>query len=357
MTRSPSEPGSVAGVRLRLRWRPTPNLPVVLLVVAAALAALELIGRVDGWAPEPARVPSLPVLDHKLARLETLRDQVECVIAGGRAVYAGIAPSGIERGAAVETRPPVRCYNLGLPGATVMETAEILGILRSWIAPSLVVVGVTVAGPREATPLLLDEKAQQEPWLRLHRGRPSLDGWLIEHSAAYRRVLRARHAGFASLWGSGDQTLRQDAERRLLSRTARDGFLESGPGSAAPPGARIEILVSEPAIDALAKLVQRFPPGHVAVLTLPLSPEVARVLQERPDLERVTAAFADRMRRVGAPLWQPDTPGLREATAWQDAEQLSATGVEALSRWLGRMIADHRGVAGPGARSVASPSR
>jgi hypothetical protein len=121
----------------------------------------------------------------KVHLLTTMRDQTgdfDCFFLGSSIVRNGVNPLLFEDAYREQTGEAMHCFNLGIDGS-----GEMAGVMVSkWIIedydPALLVFGIS---PRLHTRIDKAEVAQL-PWMRYRNGEFSWEGWLLDHSTAYR---------------------------------------------------------------------------------------------------------------------------------------------------------------------------
>lgn len=326
----------------------TPLLSLALL--AALLATCELAARsaavrarlLDPSVDSPSRPfeQQLAVLD---ANART--GPIDCVFLGSSLVLTGLDPDVFAAAQAQAGGRPLRCVNLAVPGMKATDVAMLARIVAEDHHPGLLVYG---ASYRDFSAQRDGPELEALPWVRYRLGEWSPDGWLVDHSAAYRYYLAYRHWADAAQW-------------QLITRgldLAADGFWPRPPRqvdlAAEIDGARRAMPLAEQhvaaeqlaALDALGALRER----GVAVLVIEMPGPLAfsRWLTATPTYRDFAAAVRQRLARTGVPYWEtwqtvpPDVVG---DDGWLDVIHMNTRGAAALSSWLGERIG-HAAVAG-----------
>ena len=345
-------PGHIARSRVQRSWNVTPAaLTTPLLVVvslAVCCAVVELSARTAGvrtrLLPPSVGSPSRP-FEIQLARLDAFvrrEGAPDCVFVGSSLVLTGIDPEVFD--AAYERRAGhrSRCFNLGVPGMSASDVGALAGIVLDDYEPSLIVYGATF---RDFSTRVEGPGLGALAWVRYRRGAWSAEGWLIDHSDAYRYYLTYRD------WMDPEQ-------RRLMSRpfaTADDGFWRQPP-RAVPVTLEeqlenvkgdLSMLMHDgiaathlAGLDAFLRLRER---GlRTIVVEMPGPTAISEWLRRRDDYRRFVARIRRETRGHGAPFWANRKQVPRRLVAdggWNDLLHMNTTGAEIFSRWLGDAIA------------------
>ncbi len=266
----------------------------------------------------------------------------DCVFLGSSAVLMGVEPdvfaAAYERGAGGR----MRCFNLAVPGMAASDTWALAAIVAEDHRPWLIVYGTSF---RDFNVAATGPGLDRLPWVRYRLGHFSPEGWLVEHSRAYRYYLTYR--------GWNDPT-----QRRHMSRDfpgTESGFW---PGPSIP-SERHEDLPRALSIVENEIRPDRVSARHLAAFRrlLALQADGPQVLVvEMPGTEAFSAhvaasdayrRFRGRLRREtrrgNAPLWEVGTTipaAVIPADGWRDAFHMSTKGAEALSHWLGTRVAE-----------------
>jgi hypothetical protein len=313
-----------------------------------AMAALVELGARSRVARARLGVPSVGTrhyqFDVQVARLEELvrRDgPPDCLIVGNSTAYRGFDPVVVGTAYHARTGRDLRCFTFGVGGLRLDEGSIVARLWTERLRPRLLIYvnGLADYLRRDAGVL------QPSAWLDYRLGEPTLTGWLIEHSRAYRYYLRHRR------W----RTPRYRVERRTWAmyeaNTTPDGF---GSGSQRvrtrsrrAPRRHVRPTRTPPrydfhpdivgAMDRLAgvrehgtRLVLVEPPLAATALTfIAMSPEVAAAIRER-----AAGLAAER----GIPRWDARALAI-SADSWRDPVHLKGEGARRLSEWLGEQLA------------------
>jgi hypothetical protein len=342
MSDAPANPG-----RVTLDARRAPRELVHVLATVVVLAALlETLARCDGIR-DHLRAPGFGTatreLDLQLAGLaRAIRDDgpVDCLVLGSSVVMTGVDPDRLAASYRRRTGRTIHPYAFGVPALEADEAAPVAGILFADYRPHLLVYVFTTRDFFGRNAALPRPRLVDAPWVRYRSGEPSVTGWLVEHSAAYRQLLPYR------------VLLLPDAATRLGAdqRTYRDGFVAFGHVSAdaspqAPPAFR-DLLFPPVATDfepLAALLGLRDASRNLLLVEMPARPSI---LDERWTRERYQVLSRIRGTAIGSGVLTLTTTGLSVVPSggWNDAVHLNAHGAAAFSSWLGEQIADRAAV-------------
>jgi len=168
---------------------------VVALVFLAALA--EMAARtpfVRRSLPAPHLGIGYWFLDLKLDRLQRFAEQgpVDVLFTGHSTVDAGIDPQAFNRSFHAVTGRKIRSFNLGIAKLDLPSLALLLRIVAGRSRPALVIAGFLPEDLLEDMRSGNVDTLRSTPWVRQRLDRPNWEGWLADHSRAYRYFLRFR---------------------------------------------------------------------------------------------------------------------------------------------------------------------
>ncbi len=315
----------------------TPLLALTLLL--GVLIAGEIAARsasVQALLPTPSIGSPSRMLDLQLAKIDALvraEGGIDCLFLGNSLALFGMDPVAFASGLAARGGPSLRCFNFAVPGIAVSGTAAIAGILARDYRPAVMIYGVA---PRDFNDDADAPSIEATPWIRYRYGIPTLDGWLAEHSRAYRYYLAVagghlRDASMLRRFAAG-------APRGFLLNATATVFDEAAFKSAQRlVSGQMEYPTSDEQLRALGGLLAlRTTLGvQVALVALPLHLPAA---QWPPAAMASYRRVMDRVQRsaqeAGVPFWTPP-PDLVPGDGWVDLWHLNARGAESFSRWLG----------------------
>jgi len=267
---------------------------------------------------------------------------VDCIILGNSTALLGVDPEVLAESYHARTGRSLRCFNFGVGGMTASAAGAVAPILVERYQPRLLLY---VVSPRDVGQSVDGPRLAQTPWVQYRLGAFSGEGWLAEHSAAFRYYLLYRQWLDPSLWPAAASA----------GGTDRAGFLR----------AKIRLPLSpvlwEHTVRTYAE-VARQPPSAAELAgferVLALSAEGTRVvIVEAPVHERLrdwakqsTSFYGDAMtalrraaRRQHVAFWRAPTRRIIPADGWSDFVHLGASGAAGFSEWLGARLAESRG--------------
>jgi hypothetical protein len=312
------------------------TLALALLILALMSAALEIAARLP---QVESRVPTAigsghPELDTKFGDLDYLHDKygrIDCLFIGSSVVNTGIDPATVEQVFQQQTGIPITCYNFGINGVTAANTATLAGLLIDRYHPHLLVYGFTL----RAFGTYVDHDARRlmnTPWIAYQLGDFDLKGWLIDHSAAFRRYLAARdwpEYGWQHPIGDrGDPT-------GFMPYTFQVATFDLPPELA-------DFTFSDQQLAGLDQILALRDRTQLIVLEVPAPPTTRDTFKGGPDGHRAAiqqiAAVAE---AKGVSVWLTSDRDLIPANGWiGDVEHLNRRGAAFFSQWLGAQLAD-----------------
>jgi hypothetical protein len=319
----------------------TPALALTL--VAFVLSAAEIVARlpsVRDWLHPPSVGSTSRRFELQLDGLGryAAAGRPDCIVIGNSTVLLGVDPSALSAAYRARTGRDLRCFSFGVAGMSASAVGAIAPILLDDYRPWLLIyvssvrdVGQSVDGPLLAS----------MPWVRYRRGDLSVDGWLTEHSAAFRYYLLYRQWLDPSRWPAA----------RSRGATTAAGFLRAErrlPLSEAL-WARVQRAYTETTRQSPSQTELE---GFSRLLDL-RSSATQIVVVEAPAHERLrrwarhTSAFygdaigrmrqAARRRRI--PFWRVAAWRVIPTDGWTDFVHLNGPGAARFSEWMGTRLA------------------
>ncbi|MBN1566056.1 MAG: hypothetical protein JXA10_19610 [Anaerolineae bacterium] len=325
-----------ATLRLTRQYGRTGLLGLVILITL--VAGLEWAARQPFVA---SRIPTVIgsshlLLDAKFGDLDYLRIQegeIDCIFMGSSVVYRSIDPAIIEAEYRAQTGAEITCYNFGVQGITAAPAGALAEVLVQDYQPKLLVFGFM--------PRALAEKntgmqiVLSSPWIRYKLGNSSLEGWLIDHSLAYRRYLALRG------WTSPD-FVSPIGDLDALSHTGFGPFTDVDPDPPMPT-----YLTDYPTwpyhwagLEQIAALDwANGGSTQVLLVEMPLPPTL---IAQYPDGPANHANFVASIHEFAAahhvPYWESTALDMIPADGWHDNVHLKQNGAAIFSAWLGEQI-------------------
>ena len=320
---------------------------LALAMLAAGAVLLEVLLRtppVRAHLPVPSLGTPYLYLDQVIARLDVFADagRVDCLFMGSCGMASDVDPAVFGAAYGHETGRQIRCFNAGFPGLPAAAAPTMARLLVARYRPALLVYGTL---PGDYTPDAAREFGSEldaAPWVRYQLGQPTVRGWLIDHSLAYRTILALRD--------------RLDPARREELRledtwphTSDLGFLEQRVRMPhmIQPGSSEQMLqvfagrdVAPEAISGLSRVLALRGQGvQVLLVALPTHPvlrkEVDGAAESVPALVGRVRAQAG---QDGAPFWDAMETGVVPDEDWTDVVHMHLSGAALFSDWLGARV-------------------
>ena len=118
----------------------------------------------------------------------------DCFIFGSSQAFREVDTEAFADTFQKERGETLHCYNFGITGSQVSTTSILNKILVEKYKPRLVVIATSFLDYTEGRELQIDERFKENDWLQYKTGHFSINGWLLEHSYAWRFVTLASYA-------------------------------------------------------------------------------------------------------------------------------------------------------------------
>ena len=303
----------------------------ILIVLVAGLESLCRLPAMQARLPTPS-YGMTPAFDVALNRLRTLAaagEPLDCFILGSSVVLRGMNPRQVSAGYARITGNPLRCFVLGVPALTPRGAVALAPIVLADYRPQVLVYGLSAWDVHTDDAL---DAAEGTDWVRYRNGRPTLRGWLTEHSVAYRYYVALR---YRLRFSAQLLSLLQHLEREIdpYGFLPRNGVFDGPPG-----GPYDEQPLPQSALDELTDSLQQL--ARIAA-----DGRVELVLIEIPTPETVARASAGNTGRILAVVatsaareqlrWRAVSPGEVSPDGFADRMHLNTTGAATFSDTIG----------------------
>jgi hypothetical protein len=340
----------VKGGTLRLTWPVGQTLGLAVLMLALIAGVCEGLARtgfVRSRLLSPSVVGGQDYLGAKLGALDRLAEEGErfdCIFLGDSMVAWGVDPAVFAAAYKARTGEDIHCYNFALLAATASEAAAWAEVLAQEYHPRLLIYPVSARDFSERASMLV----LMTPWIEYRLGAFSPEGWLVEHSDAYRYYLTY------STWTLPDYHERLQIRARLEAEMyARRGF-EAQSGaldvSTIPDAKDYPLIasaltgyqVSQEDLDGLTRLAALRQQGtEVVLVEVPLPATFMYFFENgEADYEKFTTQVGDHARSEGIPFWRTLSLDLIPADGWLNYSHLNQEGAEAFSEWLGARVGE-----------------
>jgi len=331
-------------------WRVSSSVAAIPLMAVAMIAltglAAEVVVRssvLRTRIPLPSvGVPSRLVDQHihQMEELERNGADLDCVIVGNSLPLLGTEPDVLAAAFAERTGKRLSCYDFGVPGVRADGAAVFARVFSEDYSPWLLIYATS------ARDFVVDEdgiRIETVPWLQYRAGELAPEGWLVDHSDAYRYYLTYR------IWSEPNR-------RRFVNYrfpTTKRGFLNTrtgfkmdldafAPQIKAPLIERLAKGVSEAQFDGLRRLLELHQPSRqVVILEMPGAPALGNSLgDEVPNYDAIVDRMRSEAARSGVPYWRLTEAGVIPDNGWVDLWHMNRRGAAGFSRWLAGRIAD-----------------
>ncbi len=324
------------------------TLALALALAAAAAALGEFAARlplVRRALPAPSIGSGHRRLDIKLELLDRFvreEGRLDCLFLGASDVNLGISPEEFGRAYASQGGKEIAAFNFGLDGFIPAAAAVMADILVKKYRPRWLIWGISPASFSDNLQRKTPQIVRRHPWCRHMTGSFNLEGWLCEHSAAYRYFLRFRiwlerpeysrglsqreartlrtgeparsHDDLTGVWGA-------EFEREARRRRVLEGFAFN-PESLA-------------ALDAVAGLGRQ---TRVVLLEVPVHPRFYGLYGNGvADHQKALLRIGKKAERGGALFLSPPRELVPEA-GFANSNHMNGWGAGVFSRWLGSRL-------------------
>jgi hypothetical protein len=169
-----------------------------LILLIALLAAGEWLAR-SRPVQENLPAPSLGVVHRNLeVQIDVLEQRVahneaiDCLMLGDSTVMTDFVPASFESAFHEQTGKEIDCLNLGVGASTVASSVALAEVMMKEYRPALLILGLEALNFTVSTEDQESGALLEAPWIRYKLGRPSIEGWLYDHSRLleYRPILR-----------------------------------------------------------------------------------------------------------------------------------------------------------------------
>lgn len=339
---------------LRLRPPLGRTVLVALLILVITLLILEGLARlpaVQSLLIAPSIGENHDHLAIKLQQLDQMAaagESIECIAVGSSMIEQGFAPAAFSTGYEQTTGQPMSCYNFGLIGTGAAEAGIWAPLLAERYHPRLIIYGVSA---RDLSVADLQWRLGLDvfpPSVRHPPGQPSLDGWLTNHSMAYRyylfyrfwpwngytaRLIRLRDYQQNLEWGfRGGATDQRDITQIPDRQTNQHIYQDMSPYE-----------MREANLDGLSNIAAVQEQGvQVIFVEMPLPDTFMYFFENGQDdyqlfLDTVSTFTADH----GIPFIRSRPTLFIPDDGWMDYTHLNRTGALIFSEWLGTQVALH----------------
>jgi hypothetical protein len=337
----------------------------VLFFIILALAT-ELFVR---SAPVQARVPFQALgLNHvqfemqvgNLQRFVEQKGMPDCFIIGTSQPLRGIDPVVFSETLEAKTGEQLVCYNFSVNGSNLVTTYLLSRYLVAKFEPRLLVLGTSFLDYTEEREKRTETRFEKSDWLKTQMGDPSLEGYLIEYSYAYRLLKLLSYSipqglalddtyDEANKWeqelsgaGRGKSEEMVDLQAPLAPWSLKNFLREFG-----------KFNLSERNVTGLESILKLAQENGIKIILveMPYHPSMVDLRDEqnqpRPENEKI-AAFIQKANeqiaalaaKYGAPFIQSQEVDFLPDSGWHDRYHLNSTSSPLFSTWLANRVAE-----------------
>lgn len=338
------ESESAATAKLRLRPPVGLTFGVACLIAGCLAGTGEILSRTDTarrLLPLQSVGCGQPQLDKKLLLLRDLserRGPPDCLFLGSSQTYRGIDPAVFEAAFREASGRRITSFNFGLGGLSESGEDLLARMVVTKFRPRLLVIGASAYGLDDDRGVAFAARLQGNPWILYHQGKRTFDGWLVEHSDAFRTYLGVR------FWT--DPMPRADRVKILgmMRGMTANGYGLTEPGEFrglddAMARATAEYAPSPSHLESLVRTLALRSEAEMLVVELPVHESVIHNFRRgRTDYEDGLAAIDRVTRENGVAFWRYPPDRAIPQEGWADFQHLNRVGAAMYSRWLGQRL-------------------
>ncbi|HEX3052058.1 MAG TPA: hypothetical protein VHP83_15470 [Aggregatilineaceae bacterium] len=303
---------------------------VILMGLAGLLEGAARLPAIQAHLPEPSWSTSFPDLETRLRLLDDYPKPVNCFFVGSSVAAVDVQPDVVALAYQKQHQEPINCFNFGVSTLTPAQVVLVVDYLVERYHPRLIIY---VLSPRDLSPEA-NPVADRVPdlrdfeWLTYYQGEWSWNGWLINHSEAYRRFNGYR-----------------EPEVNMMS-FQKNGY-QPAPGVMALPleqrwQDRLDALFTdfapvEAELDAVQRLMRQ-DGAHMVLVEAPFH----RIILDGYLRDDAYTRLNDQLRALAeaeaVPYWTTSTLDIFADDSFRDPIHLNPTGAAIFSQWLGEQI-------------------
>ena len=283
----------------------------------------------------------------------------DCFVFGSSQAFREVDPVAFAQAYEAAGGESLTCYNFGVTGSQIWVTSILGKILIPKYHPRLVVIGTSFLDYTEGREADINERFQDNDWLKYKTGQFTLGGWLTEHSYAWRtltllsyaapygmrysEVLREAHKWDGEIAESGFAISQKSIDPSVPVKTGFVKNLQQEFGNFGVSERNLAALEETIAFSqqAGAQVLLAEMTYHPALLELKDSKGQARVdkAQILGFISKVNARLNDIAARHEIVFLEFDPNVSLPETGWFDLYHLNRVGAEVFSQWLGGQAA------------------
>jgi hypothetical protein len=319
-------------------------LTIPILLLLAEIIARSPLGTL---LPAPSIQADNFLFDAKIYALERQVRQdgkLDCLFLGSSVSNSDIDPDLVEQTYLSQTGETIHCFNLGMPALTLKNATAIADAAITRFHPKVLIYAVL---PRDLNDVTANvDHLEQIDWVTYNRGLPTLNGWLVNHSYAWRYFITWRY------WLTTKNRVKM----------AEDTLWLTGKGFQPAQGFRVpyipnptmtpERLTGVWTDSGRAQAVERFLALREKGVTIVLLEGSAYHEPDGSDAEtwrvyqtEYLPTLLNILEANNIPFWRTEAISIQIPKAnWYDWLHLNSAGAKTYSEWLGGLMADNAGL-------------
>ena len=352
-------------VRLKLSYPAGQTLALTVIIFALLVTLAEGLARttlVQAHVPFQAYGTNHIQFEIQMRNLEQYVAQnssPDCFILGTSQALRSINPQVFAQAFKEDSGEEIRCYNFSIVGSSLISTRLFTQMLIDRYHPKLIILGTSFLDYIPSNETLPDPRFEDNDWLAYKLGQPTLEGWIVDHSYAFRLLLlfsysapNGLHFGEVSKeikkwnsqigadgYGYSDEVI--DVLQAIPSAFWKNFLKQFGEYKTAPWS-----------LDGLEKILQiaRQSKTQIIIVEMPYHPSLIQpedssghVHPDKAKLENFvldTNADIQNIARQSAVLFWPTSElNIFPNDGWHDRYHLNYYGGEIFSQWLARQVA------------------
>jgi hypothetical protein len=300
--------------------------------------------------------------EFQIARLKSFVEKYgepNCIILGTSQSLRNIDPSEFNGAYKRRTGKDVLCYNFSVVGVNLSTTKYFATILMEEFHPEMVILGTSFLDFTEARQSRVDLRFEQNAWIEYQLGTPSLKGWLIDNSNAYRALM---FLSYGTSSGMNFEEIQKEARKwdhqlteygygysdkvENLSEAMKPGFIRNFVDKFG------DYTVSDWNMNSFASILDLGQKRGVQIIVveMPHHPSLAKLRDEsgepHPDIadlkifmSNVRSKTIDIAESRGAYYVRSNSLASLPADGWHDRYHLNYNGSRLYSLWLAEKLA------------------
>ena len=272
-------------------------------------------------------------LDRIKTRIEK-EGYVDCIFLGSSRVLDDINPDTVGKMYLETAGQFIRCQNFGITGLGITGAAKIANILTRLYRPRLIVVGTQFLDIQFQD---VDNRILNDPWVRYSTGEFNFDGWLIDHSLAFRYYMD--EIRYLSI---GDNKANQD--EGIPDQILQNGYLPLGlstdPLRNLPWELHSKYEIPVDSREAVKELLAlRKEDVQILFIEMPIrydryKSSVYNFNDEHIFKKETTQLLS----KSSSAIWFTQDLNLVPINDWHESEHMNSTGAEIFSAWIGNQL-------------------